>query len=67
MIFMVVVRILMIVAMPTIRNGQNMKEYSWKYWAPFYIIYLIVFLVAGKDVSDLSYSMLIVDAAMFVF
>ena len=65
--FMVLVRLVMLVAMPNMRHNRKMKEYSVKYWAPFYVIYAIVFSIAGTNVSDLSYSMLVVDGVMFVF
>jgi len=65
---MVLVRLVMLVAMPNMRHNRDMKVYLVKYyWGPFYVVYAIVFSFAMVNVSDLSYSMLVVDGVMFVF
>ena len=66
--FMVVVRVIMLLVMPYIHgSGHKLIAYPFKYWAPFYVIYALIFFVAGNNVSDLSYSMLVFDTAMFLF
>jgi len=66
--FMVLVRVVMFIVMPYIRgDDKKMIHYTFKYWAPFYVIYGLIFFVAGNSVSDLSYSMIVVDTTMFLF
>lgn len=68
MVFMLVVRIAMFVAMPQIRaENREIIQYSKWYWIPFYLIYVFIFFVCGSGVSDLTYSMIVVDACLFVF
>jgi hypothetical protein len=68
MVFMVLVRVAMFLVMPKIREeDQKIIEYSIFHWIPFYLIYFLIFFVIGRSVSDLTYSMIVVDACLFVF